>query len=219
MDKKFLVLLLILLFACAIPQTMGFSEDSLSERTVLEFSPTLYGPTTFDSGVMELWFKYNASDNFDIKLNSTILGLSSQGVVWGGLYLLPEYDFGSLGIISYNTLGIGIGYGSSVFLDAYYSTAINLLSDILFLGISLSAGILPAFSLDGTVTPIVIPLEWLAFYVEIDSPIVTGSSFVTNLSLDIVPGININFGRIGALSVSYSVLSQEIGASYSLPLF
>ena len=181
----------------------------ISDVGKLGLVPTLKVPTTFDSAELELWFSYGFTENIDVQLNASTLVFSSDGVNWGGVYLLPRYDFGSVSILSYNILALGVGFDGAFSLDVQYHTEVGILPEVLSVEINVIGGIIPSFSVSAVFAPVVTIFDLLALYVEINP------SFIPDFGVEFVPGVNIILGDYGELNISYST-ENNIGVWYSI---
>jgi len=214
---KRILLTLISLGAISFVPFVGYGTSfdaftGISDTGKLGFAPTLGVPTTFDSASLELWFDYGISKNIDVQMNASTLNYSSGAFSWGGIYLLPRYDFGSLSILEYNILALGVGFGGGFSLDVQYHTEFGIIPNLLSFELNIIGNIIPSFGIYGIFAPVLYLLDWLALYVEINP------SFVPGFGVEFVPGVDISLGNLGELNVCYST-SQEIGVEYSILLF
>ncbi|MGC8769932.1 MAG: hypothetical protein ACP5Q5_01630 [Brevinematia bacterium] len=172
-------------------------------------NPIFY--STFDPVIgLDLVSGYGFTDNVDLLVNLSTIGYAESTFAWGGAWLMPRYDLGSLGILGYNILGLILGYSTEFYGGLQYHTSLNFIPNFFIeinaFGTYYGSG---TFSYGGIIAPVLKFVDMFGIYFETDLTI-AGEEFV----YDFVPGIDLNFGSAGELSIGYKIISQTIGAWY-----
>jgi len=168
-----------------------------------------YIPTSFDSVTLDIAGGYGISDNIDLLVDLSTITFSSSGVEWGGVWLMPRYDFGKLSILDYNIIALQLGYSSEFWGSIQYHTMLNILPSISFIELNLSASL---SSVSSIIALVLKPLEFLSLYVEFDPSI----SYSSDFSHTVIPGIDINLGSGGEINLGYDLGSSQIVGWYSI---
>ncbi|MCX7820974.1 MAG: hypothetical protein N2258_04785 [Brevinematales bacterium] len=210
MFAKRIVLGLFLLFVVSELYSVSFGAwGAMTGKGKFFVNPILY--STFEPVAgLDLVSGYGFTDNFDLFVNLSTISYADSSFAWGGSWLMPRYDLGSLSILGYNILGVLVGYSTEFYGGLQYHTSLNFVPNFFIevnaFGTYYASG---SFSYGGIIAPVFKIVDMFAIYFETDLAM-NGEE----LSYDFVPGIDLNFGSAGELSLGYKIISQTIGAWY-----
>ncbi len=208
--NSWLIMGLLLVLSVSKMYSVSFGAwGAMTEKGKFFFNPIIY--STFDPVIgLDLVSGYGVADKFDLYVNLSTIGYAESSFAWGGAWLMPRYDFGSLSILSYNIVALMLGYSTEFYGGLQYHTALtfipNFFIEVNAFGNYYASGV---FSYGGIIAPVLKIVDIFSIYFETDLTMV-GEFFV----YDFVPGIDFNFGNAGELSIGYKIMSQTIGAWY-----
>ncbi len=181
----------------------------LTEKGKFALNPILY--STFDPIIgLDLVTGYGATENIDILANLSTVGYGVDTFSWGGAWLMPRYNLGKMSIFDYNIIGVLLGYSGGFYGGLQYHTSLvfipNFFVELNLFGTYYDPGL---FSYGAIFAPVIKIIDMLSIYFEVDVGM-SGDIF----TYDLVPGIDLNFGSAGELSLGYKIISQTIGLWY-----
>lgn len=130
---------------------------------------------------------------------------------------MPRFDLGNIFSVSpYNIFALQIGYSSEFELNLQYHTELNILNEILSIEANATYKILPSFSIEGIIAPVVyfekllnIPI---AIYFESD---ISASIDTSSVEVEYISGVNLSLGDIGDINIGYNFIATQIVGWYS----
>lgn len=105
--KRIVFSIVALLFLVAIAEGHGISRDitegfSFDIGYMVGFDPTYYE--------INLLVGVGFFHNFDLLVNPTTVKIEDNKLRWKEFWLMPRFDVGGIGPVTYNIFGLGLGY-------------------------------------------------------------------------------------------------------------
>ncbi|MFN4244940.1 MAG: hypothetical protein ACK4F9_02180 [Brevinematia bacterium] len=206
--KKIILLPIFLLYISSVSFGTCFSAFN-DITTSFNISPTFSITPNPLSGEIELPVGIPLLKNVDLWVNLSTIAFSDSVISWEGIWVMPRYNIGSLGILPYNIIAIELAYPLNVSLQ--YHTELSIVSEVFSIEANIIGNLYQTLSLSTIIAPVLYLTKLvnlpLAIYLELD----TNFGDFSSIENSIIAGVLIELSENLELNLCYNFIGSING--------